>query len=529
MRNSKAPIESMRNGKDPLKFMIQVLAITFAIAFACTSTSQVNAQTAFWRPPSEVSSGNGGWFPDIVADEYGRIHVVWASTLSTSDGQTYDVVMYRMREASSSWSEAVDLTALRQVNGESYATRPVTTIGFTGVYHLAFRNSAGVQYTRSDSPQLMKLANWIPPQEIVSYGYFAEVVEDRSGLLRMIYTANVPTAECAICFHIFDRTSTNLGHTWSIPEDISVRPDGAAKPVIVLDAENGIHMAWEAGEGGDLGQLSGPSQIYYARLDPETGTWTRPALLSEASPNAKNPALGIQGNGDLLLVYFDVSEGGIYYRQSGNRGATWAAPLRITGIQGIATTALDRMDMARDSSGNLHLVLVGALERDPGLEDGQVTRSVLHTSWDGIAWAAAEEIATYVGDVPEWPGIAVSGGNELNVVWFVRDAAHVWDSDSGNYAVWYSSSSSDAPRETPVPTPGELIAAVHPTSAPMDSEVTLSPSSEPTKSLSPGKTYGPVEPGLVQEADYIVLLLKSIIPVVLLVAGFIGFILFRRE
>jgi len=504
------------------------LAVAFAAA-AAIAALPAGAQSTLWRQPFEVSSGGGGWFPDIVADRYGQVHVTWASTRSTADGQAYDVVMYRMREPSSAWSDPIDLTAIMQVNGESYATRPVITIGFSGSYHLAFRNSAGVQYTRSDSPQLMKLANWASPQEIVSYGYFAEVVEERSGRLHMIFTANVPTAECANCFHIFDRTSTDLGRTWSNPEDISVIGDGAAKPVVVLDPDGIIHVAWEAGEGGDLGQLSGPSRIYYARFEPETDTWTFPALLSEPRSNAKNPAMSIDGDGNLLLVYFSLSDGAIYFRESSNWGLTWAAPAQIAEIRGVITTPLDRMNMAGDASGHVHLVLIGALEGETTPEDGQVTRSVLHTVWDGAGWAPADKIASYVGDVPEWPGIAVSNGNELNVVWFIRDAAHVWDSDSGKYSVWYSSSITDAPRETPVPTPDEQTPDASPTLTPQVVVDDMPTVPRPPENPTPGTTYGPVEPGLVQEADYVVLLLKSIIPVVILVVGFIGFMLFKQE
>ena len=47
-------------------------------------------------------------------------------------------------------------------------------------------------------------------------------------------------------------------------------------------------------------------------------------------------------------------------------------------------------------------------------------------------------IATYDQGAPEWPRIAVSEGNILNVVWFLRDAEHIWDTENGTYTIWYS-------------------------------------------------------------------------------------------
>jgi len=163
--------------------------------------------------------------------------------------------------------------------------------------------------------------------------------------------------------------------------------------------------------------------------------------------------------------------------------------------------------MATDSAGSVHLVLVGRTAQD------QKSLSVLHLTWDGTAWSGPEAITTLLGDVPEWPRIAVGNGNQLHAVWFVRDAAHVWDPDNGRYQIWYARGTSSAPPVTPIarptstPVPQQTptpTAMALPQSLKPDLNATLPPDSVSAESLT-------------TEMDDLLLLAKSLGPVVLLI------------
>ncbi len=91
-----------------------------------------------------------------------------------------------------------------------------------------------------------------------------------------------------------------------------------------------------------------------------------------------------------------------------------------------------------DSSGNLHLAAVARVTKE------QKELDIVDLVWNGSEWMVPDVITTYDGDVPEWPRIAVNKGNQLNVVWFVRDEAHIWESDKGHYRVWYSNGLAEA-------------------------------------------------------------------------------------
>jgi len=122
--------------------------------------------------------------------------------------------------------------------------------------------------------------------------------------------------------------------------------------------------------------------------------------------------------------------------------------------------------------------------------------------------------------VPEWPRIAVGRGNQLHVVWFVRDQATIFDSDKGNYKVWYAHGSSPAPAAAPVAQP-----TVTPT--PTARQVVV-PTATPLPRLNSAQSRVSVD-SLTSENDDTLLLAKSAIPAVLLIAAIAIGLRFRRR
>jgi hypothetical protein len=154
--------------------------------------------------------------------------------------------------------------------------------------------------------------------------------------------------------------------------------------------------------------------------------------------------------------------------------------------------------------------------------EDQESLSVLHLTWDGSNWSESEAITTLVGSVPEWPRIAIGLGNQLHVVWFVRDEPHIWESEKGEYQIWYAHGTSSAPvaapavwpTSTPIPIL-EVVTTPIPVATP-----TLLPT--PTSTLDPGLTQIDIPPGttdsIYTEMDDLILLAKSLVPAALVIA-----------
>jgi len=465
--------------------------------------------------------------------------VVWASGVALADNNGapasgYDVVMYTASSDGQAWTKAIDIAALARTAG-SEATRPTTLVDPQGMLHLTFRGT-DVFYLHAPAESLSSAVRQLSPRKVstANLAYFSRLALDRRGRLHLVYSQMVPggiDSECPDCYHLFYRWSDDNGLNWSAPTDVSVLSTGSAKPQIVVDGQGAIHLVWEAGIGGAYGRVTTGSRrtMYVASYDGGK-TWASPAEFVAPGGEASNISLGLDGSDKLVVAWLGLPEDIVYYQFSRDHGRSWSPPQQIPGLWGgssIYGTSLDDYAMATDSAGNVHLVLVGRTTAD------QKTLSVLHQAWDGAAWSKPEAIATLTGDVPEWPRVAVGLGNQLHVVWFVRDAANVWNSDRGKYQVWYAHGTSSAPPVTPViwptATPVPIPEAV--TSPIPTPSLTLSPT--PTPTLDPGLTLTTVPAGVIDsvytDMDEVTLLLISLIPVGLLIVTVMFVVNVRRH
>jgi hypothetical protein len=492
-----------------------------------THTGTSFGQQTSWTQP--VLMGRG-WFPTIAADLTGRVHLAWAGTMTILQGTNttgeeysgYDVVMYAFTEDGLGWEGNYDIMARLQTAG-SEVTRPSFFADTQNILHMTFRDR-NVYYAQSPA-QLASIArSWSLPYllSVDQVSYFSDIKMDSQGVLHMVYTENVLTSSCPICFRIYYRQSLDNGNNWSIRSDISNIPTGSAKPQLLIDAADNIHLVWEAGRGGATGQLSDPTTVMYSASMDGGKTWRRALEFAVPDGRSKNITIGQDGRGNLVVAWLALPDDLIYYQVSSNGGRTWSNPEPIPNVfggWGAYTARLDSYHMAADSAGHLHLVAVGRTsEMDESL-------NVLLVTWNGANWSRPEVVVSLIGDVPEWPRIAISNGNILNVTWFVRDEAHIFDSDQGEYYVWYSRGRSSAPAvesmilPTSVPTPAPTAGLVIPT-----------PTAEPP---NPAFALTPIASDLsstiYSEIDEMKTIATSLIPAALIVLLVVAFIRFRRS
>lgn len=519
----------------PVLLVLAGLALPAAVSYG-----QTEEPPSGWSEPALISYG---WFPDIAADASGRVHLVWSS------GTTgYDVVMYTASDDGVTWTDINDIAA-RPTLGS--VTRPTIVIDPLGVFHMTFKDYT-VYYTSGPAASV-SAASLIPYRQ-VSKGpaaYFSKVLRDSKGRLHFIITENVFSSVCSLCLHVFYRWSDDNGQTFSDLVDISEAiPTGAAKTQFVIDDQDNLHVVWEAGRGGDLGQLlTTNTKVYYAVSRDRGTTWetpiefrTPPLLEAEATPTgtpeppqkttARNVVLGLDGEGKLLVAWLGLPQDLIYYRVSSDQGRTWTDPQPIPDVWGgwsIHPGRLDTYTMATDSAGQIHLVFVGRTVENVKLRhttDGSTLLDLLRVSWDGSGWSKPDTITTLAGDVPEWPRLAISNGNQLNLAWFVRDQENIFG-DPGGYQIWYARGSSSASFVPSAPLP-TIAPTVRPTNTLPPAEV-VSPDATPTIDFAqlPPTTGEGQEP--FTESNLLVLIGTSLFPAAMVVIVVAVIVLVRRR
>lgn len=485
-----------------------------------------------WSEPIPLSSKRpSSWFPDIAVDSNGGVHVVWSSKVELeSQDETeraidaYDVVMYTYSPNGIDWEEPFDLIAIPATIegvGGYEVTRPSIIFDDEDKLHLVFRRSS-VQYSQASLEGIREAANWLEPRQMSSTsGYYSDIAIDGNNVLHLVYTQNVPTADCPICYHVLYRWSDNDGLSWSNVTDVSLLPIGAVKPQILIDDRGIIHIVWEAGRGGGLGQLGKPTDVRYSASHNGGQLWTLPLEFYIPNGQAANVTISQDGDGQLVVVWLDTINNGVFYQLSSDEGDSWSTPEQIPDVIGI-DSRLDTYDLIMDRAGNIHLVMVGRRESN------QLPLELFHLVWMPYedVWTEPEVIASFTGDIPEWPRISLGEGDRLHVVWFVRDKAHVFESDRGRYQIWYAQSQPIDPGflDAPEPTAAAVTESINESSGEVRTPQTATISATEALNLPTD-----VNPNMVtSESGALSLVVLSLIPVFLFM-GLIVVILYVRR
>lgn len=467
-----------------------------------------------WSEPILLSqAGQSSWFPFVLADRSGTIHVVY-STGFESQQSGYDQVMYLSSADGVEWTPPNDIAALTQgPNRESEVTRPYLFLDEENVLHMTYRGlqTFSIFYSQVPIAAAGLARSWTTRQEVGNVGYFSEVAVDRRGTIHVIYTSNITSRQCPICYRVFYRKSPDGGQTWSEPADISRVSTGSAKPQLMLDPDGGIHVAWESARGGTLGRVESPAQLLYTSSLDGGETWREPVLIQmPETEGSLRVALTRDPQGRLMVISSAVPTNEVFYSLSNDRGQTWTLPAPVAELKASPISALDNLTVAVDGAGQVHLIC----NCSPELREG--VYNLTHVTWDGTAWSEPDVIHQYRGDLPEWPVATIGLGNRLSVVWFVRNEAAIFDSGRGQYTIWYAQRDLQAPASTPIPEPTLPATATAPPAAQV---LTATPRPTPTQIRL---ISGDIDPTLpYTEQDYIMLVAISITPVLLIVAGIV--------
>jgi len=398
--------------------------------------------------------GNFGWFPEVATDAAGGVHVFWSQGYAGLGG--YDAVTYCQPHADGC-SEWLDI-AMRPVAGGSFLTRPAAAVDAEGMIHLLWRRKSIICYMAASARGPRTLPHWSRPRKLGEPGYYSTIAIDNQGTLHAAWSQGVfnQGADCRGCADIFYSRSTDQGYIWSPPTNVSRTDWGSEKPQLAFGRDDTVYLAWE--EGRDVGAGKGEPQSSMLAVSEDGGrTWERRATFEQAGDAPQSIAVGVDGDGRVVVVWQQIRGERIFYQLSDDRGRSWSEPRHMVGLRTRWRrdyNKLDDYDMAADPAGHLHLVLAGRSASATRRATEGNDLDVFHVEWDGTKWLPAQSIFTTAG-APEWPRIAVANGNQLHAVWFERPAGYEWNTEEGQYRVWYARGETAAPALTPVvwPTP----------------------------------------------------------------------------
>jgi hypothetical protein len=461
----------------------------------------ISAQTGVWTEPINISNNpTGSWLPDLAIDSTGNVHVVWCETAREKTGELRETIYYSVRR-DDEWSVPNDLVPIGlDINRNALAIDSANNLYLTFRYKVY--GGIGINFMKASASDAESAAAWSTMRRVDarSNAYMSDLAVDSQGVLHLVFDdgGDAESEVCPGCADIYYRHSTDRGQTWSYPVNLYRSPIGSAREQIEIDSNDTIHVAWDEGWDRVSGRGEPIASAYTFSIDGGK-TWAPITSVSYPESTVAQLTVGSNGQGGVMLVWRATSRDEIFYMWSLESGRAWSPPAVIPGILARPwSTPFDMYDMATDSGGHIHLVVVGRLSPE---ED---RLGVYHLEWNGTSWSPPTAIYRGAG-FPEYPKIVISEGNKLHVAWFTRE--DLWE--GGNREVWYSSSQSASPAQTPVPTP---------TSTPTPTATlvpTATPTATPYPTLAPGESALP--DGLYTESDDLLRLLIGLAPVLILV------------
>jgi len=486
--------------------------IALVVLLALGGSQWALAQEGNWTEPVAISKPtvisegpSFSWFPDLAVDEFGSVHVIWCLTIPLGERRGLQEQVGYAHWNGESWSQPNDI-----VPPSPDIVRNAISADLMGNIHLVFGGSVFdrnyvLYYQKAFPSEAWSARAWSAPHRInQGTSYMGDIAVDSQGVIHVVYDDTLHYAkenELARA-DTYYRHSTDGGGTWSVP--INLYPDpltGSARPQIEIDSNDMIHVTWD--EGWD--RLSGEGEpIYSGYTSSADGgeTWKPTTVITYPDSTVAQLTAGSDGQNGVMLVWRTTLRNEFFYQWSTDGGNSWDAPSVIPrAFPRPWTIPFDMYDMAADSSGHIHLLVVGRES-----QDRDAVLGVYHLVWDGDTWSTPERIFASRGLYPEYPKIIVHEGNQLHTAWFTREGS-VWDQDVSR-EVWYSRGQSPAPHQavTPLPTPTPLP----PTATPSPT-----PTIAPYPTISFEDTGSP--DGLYTDADDAFRLAVALSPIALLI------------
>ena len=237
--------------------------------------------------------------------------------------------------------------------------------------------------------------------------YDPAIAVDSSNNIHMVWCDYTPGNS-----EIYYKRSTDGGLTWSDSQRLIWNSGNSSYPAIAIDSNNNLHVMWHDWTPGNW-------EIYYKRSTDGGSTWNATKRITWTSSDSYDPEIAIDSNNNLHVVWYDSTPGNyeIYYKRSTDGGSTWGATKRLTWNSSNSIHPA----IAIDSNNNLHVVW---WDSTPGNWEIYYKRS----TDGGLSWGAMKRLTWNSGSSCD-PAIAIDSNNNIHVVWY--------DSTPGNYEIYY--------------------------------------------------------------------------------------------
>lgn len=312
--------------------------------------------------------------------------------------------------------------------------------------------------------------NWLQPGIILTEieRREADITTDKNGNIYIVFI-NSDSDNHGYCVYLM--YSTDKGANWTRPKNISIDSRYAVSPVVAVDNNGSINIAWldldtelvyfyrsdDKGENCSLcnaifdiseieysytvamaldsmGNINlvwegyryyNNYYIFFSRSENNGANWTDPVILHDNLEESSHPAIAVDNRGNINVAFAAISNDNTYYPsihfcKSSDNGLSWSKPVNIHHNIGNGYEP----SIAVDNNGNINVVFYQS-------KDVFLSRSFN----GGLTWEEERNLNRSFEDGNCYsPDIAISNQGDLYFVW----DNHLRSSNRGRYIYFLS-------------------------------------------------------------------------------------------
>ena len=274
------------------------------------------------------------WHPDVAIDSSSTIHVVWDD--DTPEGT--EIYYKRSQDGGDTWSAARRITWT-----PDFSYDPAIAIDSSDTIHIVWYD-----YASGDSDIYYKQSQdggdtWGASRRLTwTTGASYTPAVGTTSSVHVIWEDETPGPA-----EIYYKSSPDSGSTWSAARTITSTAGGSFMPVIAVDSSARIHVAWYDNTPGNL-------ELYYMRSEDDGSSWSSAQRLTWTGGGSRYIATAIDSGDGLHIAWYDDTPGAseIYYKSSADGGTTWGVAQRLTWTSDTSSHPA----LAIESNDTLHIV-----------------------------------------------------------------------------------------------------------------------------------------------------------------------------
>jgi hypothetical protein len=331
----------------------------------------------------------------IGVDAQNNINVVWDQEKGGGDTE---IIYTRSSNRGATWSQQANIS-----NTGYESAFPDMALGTSGDINVVWREDRGAQTDIYFGRSIDSGATWSVPLNISKTSDNSTgqaIAVDNTGNINVAWVESVYLVRIGWKYYIYFSRSTNGGTEWTKP--LSLGEAGCYYgPAIATDAAGNIFVAYRIGGCGSAGQ------IVYTFSGDGGYSWSIVKLVSTGKEDASTPALGVDSNGHINLVWQQLTAGfyDIYHSRSTDQGANWSQPINISPTAGDSENPAIKVDLL----GNINVTWD---DDSLGVEEIFHSRSTNN----GATWPSYANISNNAGE--SWRSdIDTDNSCNLYIVW----------------------------------------------------------------------------------------------------------------